>query len=103
MGRVLLLLAILLLTLPPAAAREPAPTVFVRMSPDHLRQAREAGLEPVRLVDYGSFAWLELAEGDLLRLQAGGLPYEVQPDPYRLDLGGQSFDPVPDGDRKSVV
>ncbi|MDX9831813.1 MAG: S8 family serine peptidase [Anaerolineae bacterium] len=99
MGRVLLLLAILLLTLPPAAAREPASTVFVRMSPDHLRQAREAGLEPVRLVDYGSFAWLELAEGDLLLLQAGGLPYEVQPDPYRLDLGGQSFDPVRDGVR----
>lgn len=99
MGRVLLLLAILVLTLPPTVGGEPAPTVVVRMSPDQLRQAREAGLQPVRAVDYGSFAWLELHEGDLPHLQAAGLDYELQANPYRLDLGGQRFDPVRDGVR----
>jgi serine protease AprX len=93
----LVLLAISVLVLPAAVAREPDGTLLVQVPAGALHQARQAGLRPLRTLDYGSFAWLELAETDLLRLQAMGLPFELQEDPYRLQLGGQSFDPLRDG------
>jgi serine protease AprX len=89
----------LVFVLPTAAAREPDSSVLVRMPAGAQHQVQQVGLQPLRVLDYGGFIWLELAETDLAQLRASDLPFELRVDPYRLELGGQSFDPLRDGVR----
>jgi hypothetical protein len=96
-------LALLILSVPgqplaSSAVHQPPdarpPTVLVRMLASDL-EAAEARVKPTAAVqNYGRFVWLELANSDLERLAATGLPYEVRPSPYTLRLGAQRFDPV---------
>ena len=118
--KVLVLLVLALLALPHSApaASQPEDTVLVRMpssayarlrldaSPS-VRQASERAIDygsivwlelaaGERAIDYGSFVWLELAASEVEGLQATGLPMEIREEPYTLQLGEQSFDPVRD-------
>jgi serine protease AprX len=97
----LCLFALLMLPLSAPSASQPQATVLVRMPASTYNVLRAASPVPLgdantRVLDYGSFVWLELPDTELDALRATGLPIEVREEPYTLRLGEQSFDPVHD-------
>ena len=97
----LVLLVWSLVAAPLASRADPAPgdRVWVRMTTAGAGAGAPAGdvlaqMVPIQALDYGGFWWLQLDRVDLDRLQASGADYQVYPDPYTLELGGQRFDPA---------
>jgi serine protease AprX len=54
----------------------------------------QSGLKADRVIDYGSFLWAVMQPADLAGLDAAGVGYQTIENPYTLNLGGQSFDPL---------
>jgi serine protease AprX len=50
--------------------------------------------QPVRVIDYDTFLWVELEPAQFARLQASGIPFEPQANPFQLTLSEQTFDPL---------
>lgn len=92
----ILLLALCLPASPPAklSASIPEDTVFVQVPTIRENQGLPSDISPVQALDYGSFVWLELRARDLARLEAAGVPLEMDPAPFTLHLGGRAFDPL---------
>ncbi len=87
--------------LPEAAAQPAAGAVGVRIPVDEAGQSRAAvqatvqgAVKAERVIDYGSFLWAVLSPADLAGLEAAGITYQTTENPYTLNLGGQSFDPL---------
>jgi serine protease AprX len=91
-----LLLTLCLPALPPsslsAASRED--TVFGRLPTTRDDQVLPPGIAPLQILEYGSFAWLELRSDDLSQLETAGVAFEVDSSPFTLHLGGEAFDPL---------
>ncbi len=68
----------------------------VRLERNGLAATAGLNLQPIRTLDYGSFAWIELPAGSLEKLRAAGIQFEEQRDAFVLTLGEQSFDPLRD-------
>ncbi|MGH2740724.1 MAG: S8 family serine peptidase [Actinomycetota bacterium] len=66
-------------------------TVPVRVPAGGLARA---GVTPTWVAHYGSFDWAELHVGDLDRLRAAEVAFEVRRDVRRLILPGATFDPL---------
>jgi len=46
------------------------------------------------VIDYGAFLWTVMSPADLHHLETAGVLYHSFDNPYLLNLGGQSFDPL---------
>ncbi|MFQ5653294.1 MAG: hypothetical protein ACE5GW_01010 [Planctomycetota bacterium] len=76
-------------------SRESSPGVhLVRVRAGAPASMESLGLHPLSRLHYGPFLWLELAAADLQRLRDSGISFEERIEPFRLRLGGQSFDPL---------
>ncbi len=79
-------------TISAQAANEPSQWLRVNHRSDlPVLQARDLR---ERLSDYGSFQWGRLERDQIERLRARGLSVDIEADPFRLTLGGQTFDPL---------
>jgi hypothetical protein len=97
-ARTLVLVAISLLSVIPAAAVETASPHWVRLTADRAELVTSLGLQARRQIDYGSFLWLELSAGDLDRVMAAGaIPVEVA-EAGTIHLPAYQFDPLLDGE-----
>ena len=99
-GRYTLILALLLVTLAvalfnrsPTAVATDSSSVIVRMAPDAWAGLTET-LQPVSLIDYDAYLWLKLDADAFAQLQASGVPYQQQTNPFHLTLAEQTFDPL---------
>ena len=93
----LIILAFLLLSLAAAPTRADGASavVGVRISAGFEKQVSLADAASDSIViDYGAFLWTVMAPSDLPRLDAAGVAYQAFPNPYTLNLGGQTFDPL---------
>ena len=72
----------------------PADTIYVRVLNWQTADRLRLNISPTAELDYGSFAWLGLSPADFARLEASELSFEIIPDPYRLTLAEQRFDPL---------
>ncbi|MCL4868882.1 MAG: S8 family serine peptidase [Anaerolineae bacterium] len=96
---VLLLAVFVLISRPPVAQTSSAsPQHYVRMASGDYQAAAALNLNPILSLDYGSYQWLGLTAGDLARLNAAGLPYELYPNAGQLQVTHYTFDPVADGE-----
>lgn len=66
----------------------------IRIERGAMAAASRIDLQSVRAFDYGTFVWMELPSAGMEKLQAAGIAFEEQQNPYTLTLGEQSFDPV---------
>ncbi len=71
-----------------------AGTRVVRVSASAKARAAVAGLQTQRRMDYGAFEWVELSSVEFAKLQASGVPFEEQVEPFTLTLGELKFDPA---------
>ncbi len=95
-GVIILLLLLLSAALPAVAAptSRAGESVVLRVPRSAASQLAALGLQPTLDLDYGSFRWLEVSQGDFARLQAAGVAHSVEADPFTLTLGEQRFDPL---------
>ena len=94
----------ILMTITLAAALCAVPTgtfaETVRLPAGQVDRLAELGIVPVRNLDYGSFHWLELEDGDLQRLEGAGLGTELVRDTGIVQVLDYRFDPRIDGEPK---
>lgn len=83
---------------PLALAGAAAPTVVLRVPAKAWPLVAAAQVEASTDLDYGSFHWLEVADTDLARLDARGVPYTVVADARQVRVPGYRFDPLRDGE-----
>ena len=85
------LLALFLLVINIAVTSASEKTIYgVRLSQESWAEAEN--LNPIEVIDYGSFVWLELAEEDFASLEAQNLSPEQVMAGYSLVLGERRFD-----------
>ena len=89
-----LLAALTLSAASPAVAA--GDSVVVRVPAQVRAQVDAARVQPVQVLDYGSFYWMEVKAADLDRL--AGVPYVVVPDARQVRVPGFRFDPLADGE-----
>ncbi|KUK98188.1 MAG: Peptidase S8 and S53 subtilisin kexin sedolisin [Anaerolineaceae bacterium 46_22] len=91
-----LILAVFLLGLafPSADADGGSETVGIRVFNSGAISLQSAISDDTFVIDYGSFQWMVLTKDELPKLDAMGVTYQAIEAPYKLTLGGQSFDPL---------
>ncbi|MFH1574604.1 MAG: S8 family serine peptidase, partial [Acidobacteriota bacterium] len=67
-------------------------THFVRIPAGAMLAAADLGMAPNLHLDYGSCAWLELVEADFQVLQASGVAFNEEHEPFAISLGEEHFD-----------
>ncbi len=69
-------------------------TRFVRLPAESAAAFRETGIAARRVLDYGTFLWVEMTSADLAGVKAAGVPVEPEGESFRLRLGERTFDPL---------
>lgn len=65
-------------------------TAAITVTPETYAQLDK--LDPVAVIDYGAFVWLELSAADMAQVQKAAVPYQLDADFTTLTLGEITFD-----------
>ena len=65
-------------------------TTAITLTPAAYAQLR--GVQPIHMVDYGAFLWLELSASDYARVQNAGIPHQLDANFTTLTLGELTWD-----------
>lgn len=85
---------LLSLTAPTSIVDGDSETVGVRILSEGGVQAQFSLNDNALRIDYGTFQWVVIPKADLPNLDAVGVTYQAFENPYNLNLGGETFDPL---------
>jgi hypothetical protein len=71
---------------------------WIRTTRDQLALINSLGCVPQQVLDYRSFLWMQLSDGDLAHLETANVPYIEMPDAGTISVPGFRFDPLLDGE-----
>jgi uncharacterized repeat protein (TIGR01451 family) len=91
--QIFMALILLLTSIGQAAAAQQADTVIVRMFQEDYLQVVQS-IDPVNVIDYDSFVWLELTPPDLAILQSSGVNFFLEENAKLLVMNRFEFDPL---------
>lgn len=75
--------------------------IFMRVAVGALASLLQTGVKPLRLIDYGSYYWLELAQAEFLSLPEAQMGrVEIIPQGGDVAIMGYRFDPLVEGEPK---
>lgn len=94
LAKLLIIGLLILLAVIPAGTARAADEVVLRISIEEGAKLARASLQAQRVIDYGSYLWVITDNQGVEDLAITGTAYQAVENPYTLNLGGQSFDPL---------